>query len=175
MNLKDFPGGRAIFVDANIFVLHLTGSEGIREECRDFLRRIENGEIQALTANFVLDEVIYSLLITKGSELSQSTKIKTIQKRIKEEEKFATACYKEAEIFLEYIEALKAIGLTLVEVGYELQRSSIGVGRDHLLLPRDAIYVKIFQDVGIVDIATADPDLKRVSALTVWSPGDKPS
>ena len=172
MSLRDFPGDKTIFVDAGIFVLHFAGVEPNKSECRDFLKRIELGQIKALTVNFVIDEVIYSLLITKGSEIAQSKKIKTIQKKIKEDKVFAATCYKEAEIFLEYLEILRLSGLSLEDVNYQIQKDSIHVGSDKLLLPHDALYVKICQNLGIADIATTDLDFQKADFLTIWKPGN---
>ncbi len=78
MNLASFTGQDEICVDANIFTYCALGTPEHQHACANFLARVEQGEVHAVTSDFVLNEVFYALLVGKGSELLASTKITTI-------------------------------------------------------------------------------------------------
>ena len=92
MRLRDFKGESIIFIDANIFAYHLTRQDDIQVECSNFLEKIEFDQIRAVTTNFVIDEVCYSLIITKGAQLLQTTRIKTIQANLKKNKGLSEIC-----------------------------------------------------------------------------------
>ena len=54
MNLALFAGPDEIFVDANIFTYFALGTERYQDACADFLTRVEQDEIHAVTSDFVL-------------------------------------------------------------------------------------------------------------------------
>jgi predicted nucleic acid-binding protein len=82
VNLGDFTGRDEIFVDANIFTYFALGTTAYQESCAEFLMRIEQGQVHAVTSDFVLNEVMYALLVGKGSELLASTRIARIKKHL---------------------------------------------------------------------------------------------
>lgn len=57
--LANVPDGAMIFVDANIFHMHLRGPKPIKDPCSSFLERIERGEVKGFTSTLVLDELAY--------------------------------------------------------------------------------------------------------------------
>ena len=68
MNLAHFTSQDEIFVDANIFTYFALGTAEYQDACADFLTRVEQGQVHAVTSDFVLNEVFYALLVGKGSE-----------------------------------------------------------------------------------------------------------
>lgn len=170
MNLADFPGQDDIFVDANIFTYLALGTAAYQDACADFLNRVEQGQVQAVTSDFVLNEVFYALLVGKGSELLQTAKLKAIKQQLTQNAALAAACYQACRDFWGYLEALQHAGLRVIHVSAHEQEQSLLIGSRYLLLPTDALHVATCQCYRIRHCATADEHLERVDFLQVWRP-----
>lgn len=170
MNLADFSGQDEIFVDANIFTYLALGTAAYQNACADFLSRIEQGQVRAVTSDFALNEVFYALLVGKGSELLNTTKITTIKQRLTEDPALSAACYQVCHDFWGYLTVLQVTGLRIVHVGAPEQESSLSLGSRYLLLPTDALHVATCQHQHIQHCATADAHLARVEGLQIWRP-----
>ena len=145
MKLCEFPCNDVIFVDANIFTYFALGTPRFQDTCAAFLSRIESRQIQAVTSDFVLNEVFYAVLVGKASELLQSTRIKFIQKRLLADSELSNTCYQACLKFWDYLEILQDAGLNLIRVDRETQHLSLNLGRQHLLLPTDALHLAVCQ------------------------------
>lgn len=82
MLLADFAQGAEIFIDANIFTYFALQNPTYQAGCTAFLSRVEASEVQAVASVFSLNEAFYTMLIGKGSEILNSTKIKQIKSRL---------------------------------------------------------------------------------------------
>jgi len=51
----------------------LLWGQSYQGSCTEFLLKVEQGHIQAVTSDFVLNEVMYALLLGKGSEILASS------------------------------------------------------------------------------------------------------
>ena len=71
MYLKDFSGER-IFIDSNILIYASSKEHSLKSVCKDFLLRIENGEIQGYINGRIVDEVFHRLMMI---EISRKYKI----------------------------------------------------------------------------------------------------
>lgn len=175
MNLADFPGQDEIFIDANIFTYLALGTTEYQDACADFMDRIERGELQAITSDFVLNEVFYALLVGKGSELLQTTKITTIKQQLTRDKALSIACYQVCRDFLGYLKILQAAGLRIVHITAYEQEQSLHIGYCYLLLPTDALHVATCQRYQVQHCATADAHFEQVDILQVWRPSAKNS
>lgn len=170
MNLADFSGQDQIFIDANIFTYLALGTVVYQDSCANFLNRVEQGEIQAVTSDFVLNEVFYALLVGKGSELLGTNRISTIKKRLGKDSALSTECYQVCRDFWGYLATLQALGLHILHIGVREQELSLTLGSEYLLLPTDALHVATCQHHHIQHCATADAHLERVDWLHIWRP-----
>src|SRR6266851_4165866 len=68
MKLADIPQGTSCFVDANILLYALTNHPTYGAACADFLKRIENQEIIAVTSTYVLGEVVHRLMTIEACD-----------------------------------------------------------------------------------------------------------
>ncbi len=170
MNLAHFTGQDEIFVDANIFTYFALGTAEYQDACTDFLTRVEQSKIHAVTSDFVLNEVFYALLVGKGSELLASTKITKIKRHLTQDAALSAACYKVCSDFWGYLTALQATGLRIVSVSAHEQETSLRLGSRYLLLPTDALHVATCQYHGIHHCATADVHFEKVDLLQIWTP-----
>lgn len=170
MNLANFNLDEEIFIDSNIFCYHFDSNSPYQQTCTEFLKRTERKDIDGIISDIVIDEVVYVLLIQKGSELLATDKIKRIKKAIKEDKTIAFECYEMAYNFYDYLEILRLAGLKIIEVDFDMAKSSLDIGRQACLLPHDAINVSICKTFGIKNIATTDTDLERIDFLKTWKP-----
>ena len=170
MNLADYRSQDEIFVDANIFTYLALGTAMYQDACADFMSRVEQGQVQAVTSEFVLNEVFYALLVGKGSELLGTTKITTIKNRLDQDTGLSTACYQVCRDFWGYLTALQASGLRVISIGAYEQELSLILGSEYLLLPTDALHVATCRHHHIHHCATADAHFERVDWLRVWRP-----
>lgn len=170
MQLAEFTQDAEIFIDANIFTYFALRNPTYQAACTSFLSQVEAGEVQAVTSVFSLNEAFYTMLIGKGSELLNSTKIKQIKAKLAQDVAFSTACYQACLEFSRYVTILRATGLRLVEIDYELQVKALSLGYKYQLLPTDALHVATCQNYDIIHIATADSHFEQVDLLNVWKP-----
>jgi predicted nucleic acid-binding protein len=131
---------------------------------------VEQGEVHAVTSDFVLNEVFYALLVGKGSELLASTKITTIKKHLTQDAALSNACYQVCRDFWDYLTALQATELRVVSVSAREQQASLHLGSRYLLLPTDALHVATCQHYGIGHCATADAHFEKIDLLQIWKP-----
>ena len=114
--LSDFTLDEPIFVDANIFDYHHANHPRFGSDCTDFLKKIENGTVHAVTSNVVQQEAMYYLQMHKGELLLGTPDRSRIHAKIAADATFAEACWKAAEEFLNLLDALRSATLTLFEV-----------------------------------------------------------
>lgn len=170
MNLAHFSSSDEIFVDANIFTYFALGTREYQDACADFLMRVEQNEIHAVTSDFVLNEVFYALLVGKGSEILNSIKITRIKKHLTQDAALSADCYKVCRDFWGYLTTLQATGLRIVSVSIYEQETSLRLGSRYLLLPTDALHVATCQRHRIHHCATADAHFEQVDLLQIWKP-----
>jgi len=167
-DLDDFTPDKQIFVDANIFTFHLMDDPRYGESCTGFLQKIEDCKINGVTSSFVLDEVVYVLLIGKGCEILDVDRAWKVRKEIKRNKGFAMQCYEPVNIFLDYIDSLKLLGLHVIDVRGDDVKDAVKFAVQYQLLPRDAIIISLMKQHNIKHIATCDSDFERVDFLNVW-------
>ena len=172
MKLSNFNEPGPILIDANIFVYHLTGEPNYGTICSDFLKRVELSDINGVTSVLIIDEAIYGILITSAANILKITKINTIRNHLKNDKKLCKKCYKNVEIFLDYIDTLRKGGLELIDnINYPLFRDLLSFIKTGITgLPHDLIHIKLCRDLKIDHIATQDSDFDNVPGLTVWKP-----
>lgn len=61
--LRGFTLSEPIFTDANIFVYQQGAHPTFGPECRDFLDKVEQGHVPAVTTSVVINESIYIVQI----------------------------------------------------------------------------------------------------------------
>lgn len=143
MQLADFTQDAEIFIDANIFTYFALKNPIYQAACTKFLSQVEANKVRAVASVFSLNEAFYTMLIGKGSELLDSNKIKA---KLTDDAAFSATCYQACLDFSRYVTILRATGLRLVEVDYDLQVKALSAGRKYRLLPTDALHVATCQD-----------------------------
>jgi predicted nucleic acid-binding protein len=153
-----------------MFVYHQSVHPDFGPDCRDFLDRVERGDIQALTTDVVINEVNYIIQIQRAANLLDTFNRSIIHARIAADAMVASKCWLAVEQFLNLLSALQRGGLTVIDVELRHYYDTCAVGRQFQLFVSDATHIVICQHLGIEHVASNDVDLGRVPFLTRWEP-----
>lgn len=164
MRLDEFRPGTAVFIDANIFIYHFTGTS---EECTRFLARCETGEIVGVTSVSVLLEVLHRLMMLEAVRSGAVRPPNVLEKLRKRPEIVRT-------LSEYYAHAMKIaeMGISVRALPEDVLAASQRVRREHGLLVGDSLLVATMRGEGLRALATRDADLGRIKEITVAVPGD---
>ncbi len=162
--LKELPAGERIFIDANIFHLYLRGPENLKKECKEFLQRVETGEIIGYTSPLVLDELAYKLLLKIVEERCKRNPLEVIR----ENTLIISSCASDLENGIFTILGIE--NLEIVNVTREHVEIMIDAMQKYFLLPRDAMHIAVMRTLGCRNIASIDSDFDRVPKVIRWIP-----
>jgi hypothetical protein len=169
-NLIDFDFPDLIFVDANIFVAHASANPSYGKSCKEFLEKIEAGNLVAITTTAVLDKVGYILSLLEGAKVLKTHELTIVRKKIKEDQKLAVACYEKVGEYMRYIFFLENGGLDIQKVEPKDIFIATMVGGEYRLLFTDSLHLSVMKRLKIKNIATLDSDFERAQEVTVWRP-----
>lgn len=170
MRLSRYRLKEEIFIDANIISYHFDKQSKHHSACDKFLKKIEADKIKGVISNFIIDEVLYILLMQRGSELLKTDRLWKIHEEFRTNRSFTSECYKLTYKLFEYLEVLRLAGLKIIDIGFNIMKESLLIGEENCLLPRDAIHATTCKVFGIKNIATNDPDFDNIHFLKVWKP-----
>ncbi|MFN8454899.1 MAG: hypothetical protein U0401_09575 [Anaerolineae bacterium] len=137
MLLADLPKTlKSLLMPTSLLIFCPCKIQPIAAACTAFLGRIEAGEVRGVTSVFSLNEAFYAMLIGKGSELLNSTKIKQIKAKLAVDAALSSACYQACLEFSRYVTVLRATGLRLVEADYNLQVNALSLSATSLVADR---------------------------------------
>jgi predicted nucleic acid-binding protein len=157
------------FVDANIFLFTIWSDDLYGLSCKEFLNRVEAGELKGCTSVIVLDEVFHRLMLTElytQFSILPRKASSTIHNQPELLSKLGT-CFED-------VIALHQIShLTILPIDGELQKRAVQLSQKYQLLPHDALHTACCEKMEIDHIATLDCDFERVDFLTVWTPEEK--
>jgi predicted nucleic acid-binding protein len=63
--LSDIPAGAICYLDATIFYYHIVGVLTLSDECSDFLKRIELGDVHGATSSVALAEATHKVMLAE--------------------------------------------------------------------------------------------------------------
>jgi predicted nucleic acid-binding protein len=169
--LRSFTASDPVFVDTNIFVYHQVAHPIYGPDCRDFLNRVERGDIQAVTTNVCVNEAAYVLQMQRTASVLGTGHRPTIHARLAADAALAAEAWSVVEGLLDLLDALERGGLTIIQVELPDYRGASICGRQYQLVVSDATHVVVCQQLGVEHIASNDADLDRVPFLTRWQPG----
>jgi predicted nucleic acid-binding protein len=163
-DLASVPPGRHLFIDANIFIYHFTQSP-LTAACTAFLQRVEAGDLRGSTSVVTLTEVAHRLMLLEAIR-SFGLAPRTAVKHLKEHPSLITQLtqYRRATA------AIAAFNVTVVPV----ISGHLPIAQQHCaqygLLTNDALMIAVMHVLGLADLASNDPDLRRLPGLTIWQP-----
>lgn len=152
----------SIFVDSNILIYHLTGDPLYGEKCRDFIGRVETGDLDGYISSIVISDTLF--IYIKAWLLKE--------KHINPKE-ILSYLKKNPEV-IRNIDLSKP--LELFDLFYTLPitskviRNSFRYLTSYSLLPDDALNLATMLSFGLRNLATRDTDFDRVDRIQVWRP-----
>ncbi len=162
LNLRVLPPDSNVFIDSNIFTYHLLGHKKYRNSVKDFLFKVESGIFNGYINEIVISEVYHNVLRVKICDENNISPAEFAQ-FIKSNPQTIS------EVNLGT--ATDVLSMRNIQFIHEISISMVG---DYMtrynLLSADAIHAASCKVHGIKNIATNDPDFKRVDFLKLWVP-----
>lgn len=165
-SLKEFREREGIFVDANIFLHHAFDINTVSVE---FLKKIEYSSMKVYTSALVMEEVTFKLVMQSASNFIDRATLNGVKNLIKDN-KVKEKIFLPVEEYREYIDNLKEVGMTVLDLTDKDMSEAIKKAKAHGLITADAAHLAVMARKGITNIATNDNDFEAVSGITVWSP-----
>jgi predicted nucleic acid-binding protein len=169
MHLSDYTTKERIFIDANIFIYNALDDPIYGVSSSIFLKKIEEGELNGVINTFVVDEVLFKILVAKASEYIVKPTMRKIKKRMRELD-FSEKVYAPVKEYREYIFELSMAGLNILEVDVDSIKRAVELGARYGLLITDSIHLSTMDKNRIGNIATNDGDFDRVDFIQAWKP-----
>jgi predicted nucleic acid-binding protein len=159
-SLTSLEKSEKVFVDSNILIYHLTQDELYGELSRNFLKRIEEGELSGYTSPVVVSEVLFMFIKAwiMGHKGIAPGKIIHYLKRnpqVLGEIDFSKP--------IELVSTLEVLPTTEETISH----SYAYISKYHLL-PNDAINLSLIRKNGIRNLVTQDSDFNDVDIVGVW-------
>lgn len=158
--------GEPCFLDANIFLSIIWDNDQYSSSCKQFLKRVETGELNGYTSIVVLDEIFHKLMLTElytRFNILPRKAFSTIHNQPELLSRLKT-CFEDVSVLHQIPH------LTILSIDAELQKRAVQFSRTYCLLSHDALHAACCEKRGINHIATLDRDFERVDFLTVWKP-----
>lgn len=162
MDIKRLSAQTRCLVDANILIYHIGGSS---LECKDFLQRVADEELEAYLTNTTIAEVLHRQMlidavskgvVTQGKALSKLNSNPMLIKALRDH--------------IAEVEKLLHLPFTIIEVTTADIRASHTLRRTHGLFVNDSLNLACAERLGIADIVTRDADFKHLPTINLWQP-----
>lgn len=160
--LAEVPSGSKIFVDTNILTYHLLKDPIYGAICKQFIERVENGDIAGFVSPVVISETTYNFIkayIVRKYGVKPGDVVSVLKAKPEIIREVDTD--KISELF----EIFTMLSISDLEVA-ETYRAI----KNYNLLPNDAFHVAVMKKHGISNIATNDRDFERIDWIEVWKP-----
>lgn len=164
MDIKAIPAGTHALVDANVFIYLLSG---LSQECRDFLRRVTLGEVQAHVTTTIIAEVLHRRMAAEAVTKGLISPGKPLQKL-----KANPEVIKGLTDYVSEIEMLQKLPLIIHDITATEITASHALRAAHGLFVNDSINLACALRLGITDVVTHDEDFSRVKTIRIWEPTD---
>jgi predicted nucleic acid-binding protein len=165
MNYADLPAGSNVFVDASPFIHHFEPNAMFGSASTDFLERIENQVIDAVTTTHIVSEVAHRLMTIEAMQAFgwKSTGIALKLRNHPNE-------VQTLKLFRRAIEEIPLFGIRIMTIDLTWLDSAAAISQQTGLLHNDALVIAAIRNQGLTDLASADPDFDRVPGITRYGP-----
>lgn len=165
-NIRDIPAGTRVIVDTNIFVYLTAPHPRFGPACRDFVSRVESGEIHGFIPHPIVYEILHRLMIEEIIRSGNAPDGISAVRYLKNHPEAIQHMTLAWDVF----SVLRSIGFELIPDSPTTPDRTFHLSRTCQLLAKDAAIAAIAQETGIGHIVTNDIDFTRVPFLTVWKP-----
>lgn len=164
MKLDALPSGSLVFIDANIFIYHFTGTS---PSCHKFLVRCSSGEVHGTTSLPVLLEVAHRLMVVEAQQ-------KRLVRGPNPGQKLAQspAIVKKLHLYEEWTLGIPRMGVELEEVTFIGFLASMDMRRKTGLLTLDSLILAVMTRLRISNLASADQGFAGTESIRLFTPED---
>lgn len=164
MTLTDIPAGSAVYIDANIFVYHFAGAS---PQCREFLRRVESGDIQGYTGALVLLEVVHRLMILEAVRRGLVSASRPSVRLASRPDVVQQLSHYQGQAL-----RIPEMGVRVLELPRDFLARSFEFRQQFGLLTNDSVIALQMRDMGLRNLASADQNFDRAQGILRFGPSD---
>lgn len=164
--LEDIAAGTFVYMDSNIIIYDATNHPRYCKSCRNFLERIEKGEISAITSSLTLTEILHKLIIIDVCEIKGIKAWKAL--RLIKDKPEVLGELREPYIAIDKIQNLP--NLKIVSLTSEITELCKEFVKTYLLMSNDAVHLATMKIHNIIDLASNDLDFERVDWIRLYKP-----
>ena len=164
MKLDSLPGGSLVFIDANIFIYHFTGTS---PSCHQFLVRCSSAELHGMTSLPVLLEVAHRLMVIEAQQKRLVRGPNPVRKLAE-----SPGTVKKLHLYEEWTLAIPRMGIEVEEVTFSDLLVSMDMRRKTGLLTLDALILAVMSRLKIPNLASADQAFSEIEGIKLFSPQD---
>lgn len=158
----DVPDGERCFLDANILYYCYVETPLLSVSCRNFMRRVQNGSLEAFTDVRALNDCAHKTMLAEISQRFSRSRERLIG-WLKQHPEALVELPKTTDV----CDRLAKLSLSVLTNEALLLPTVIGIVQTHRLLLGDASIVAQMQRIGITHLATNDDDFDRVPGIIV--------
>ena len=161
----NIPTGATVFIDANIFYYHFVSLPGLSIACKDFLHRIEQGDLTGVTATVVLAEAQHKVMLAEAVQkygLSPQGLVRRLTQ--------TTGLLAGLSHHRIVPSIVVAMHVRIEPLTMAILQQAAHLSVTHELLTNDAALLAHMQALGITHLATNDEDFDKITEITVWKP-----
>jgi predicted nucleic acid-binding protein len=161
----NIPTGATVFIDANIFYYHFVSLPGLSIACKNFLHRIEQGEITGVTATVVLAEAQHKVMLAEAVQ-KYGLSPQGLVRRLTQTPGLLVGLSHHRIV----PSTVVAMHVRIEPLTMAILQQAADLSVTHELLTNDAALLAHMQALGITHLATNDDDFDKVTGITVWKP-----
>jgi predicted nucleic acid-binding protein len=165
-SLADLAEGTRVFIDANIFVYHVSADSRLNQACADFLRRVEQGLLAGVTSAAVVQETSHRVMMAEALLACPQVKSKDLVRYLKTHPDIV----KTLRINQDIAATIASMNIEILPVSAALIERSQQMKTRYGFLSNDALTLQVMNELGVRAIATNDSDFDRVESITVYKP-----
>jgi predicted nucleic acid-binding protein len=162
MALTEIQSGSVVFVDANIFIYHLTGRS---DDCSAFLMRIESGDVRGFTGQVGVLEVAHRLMMLEAAERG-SPVTRNPAARLAKQPKFVQGLSK----YYFAVLTIPRLGVEVLPLPRDFLTASQEFRQGYGLLVNDSLVPMHMRQAGLSILASADAAFDRIPEITRFTP-----
>jgi predicted nucleic acid-binding protein len=161
----DLPAGATVFLDASVFIHHFEPNAAYGPAATEFLERIENQELNGVTATHIVSEVAHRLMTIEAMQAfgwgsaGIALRLRNHPSQVQTLKRFRQA-----------VQEIALFGIRILTIDPSWLDSAAGISQQTGLLHNDALIIAVMRVHGIANLASADPDFDRVPGITRFGP-----
>jgi predicted nucleic acid-binding protein len=165
MTYADLPAGATVFLDASVFIHHFEPNAAFGPVATEFLERIENQEINGVTATHIVSEVAHRLMTIEAMQ-AFGWKSSGIALRLRNH----PAQVQTLKRFRQAVKEIPLFGIRILAIDPTWLDPAAEISQQTGLLHNDALVIAVMRAHGLTNLASADPDFDRVPGITRYGP-----